>query len=358
MPMIKPLVLAVVAAMLPALLVAPAVAQKAAPATAAPAPMTPANMPSPMCQGRDMLAELATTDPAAHAAIMAKAAATQNANARLWKIEKEGVAQPSYLMGTIHLTDDRVVTLSPAVEAALASSKVVAVEVAGLGNDKMMSSAMLEAAELMVYTDGRDLSKVLSPAELAAVTEVSADSGMPPEAVRMLRPWVVSMQLAVSMCERVRMVTGAPVLDSRIETLATSKKIRVVGLETVKEQIGAIAKMPEADQVQHLRAGLTYRQRLDDTTATLINLYLTRNLGAIIPLQVHLASKANVGKVPFDTFEKLIITDRNVNMRNRAKPLIDQGGAFIAVGALHLPGKNGLVTLFRNAGYTVTPVVE
>ena len=54
----------------------------------------------------------------------------------------------------------------------------------------------------------------------------------------------------------------------------------------------------------------------------------------------------------------LIITDRNVNMRNRAKPLIDRGSAFIAVGALHLPGKNGLVTLFRDAGYTVTPVAE
>ncbi len=43
-------------------------------------------------------------------------------------------------------------------------------------------------------------------------------------------------------------------------------------------------------------------------------------------------------------------------MRDRALPLLGKGGAFIAVGALHLPGDKGLVALFREAGYTVTAV--
>jgi uncharacterized protein len=47
---------------------------------------------------------------------------------------------------------------------------------------------------------------------------------------------------------------------------------------------------------------------------------------------------------------------RNLGMRDKALPLLAEGGAFIGVGALHLPGRQGLVALFREAGYTVTAV--
>jgi uncharacterized protein YbaP (TraB family) len=53
-------------------------------------------------------------------------------------------------------------------------------------------------------------------------------------------------------------------------------------------------------------------------------------------------------------FEKKMITGRNHHMADRALDTIAKGNAFMAVGALHLPGKEGLVELFRNQGYTVT----
>ena len=43
-------------------------------------------------------------------------------------------------------------------------------------------------------------------------------------------------------------------------------------------------------------------------------------------------------------------------MAERAAPLLAKGGAFIAVGALHLTGKNGLIERFRAAGYRVVNV--
>ena len=54
-------------------------------------------------------------------------------------------------------------------------------------------------------------------------------------------------------------------------------------------------------------------------------------------------------------FEERMITARNAGMADNARPFIDAGGAFIAVGALHLPGEQGLVERLRRAGYTVTP---
>src|SRR5262245_56512716 len=92
-----------------------------------PPPAPPA--PPPACTGNNIIAEVEKTDPTGHARIMAAAKDRPNAKGLLWRIEKAGLA-PSHLFGTIHLTDDRVNNLSPAVKEALAGAKRVALEVA------------------------------------------------------------------------------------------------------------------------------------------------------------------------------------------------------------------------------------
>ncbi len=57
-----------------------------------------------------------------------------------------------------------------------------------------------------------------------------------------------------------------------------------------------------------------------------------------------------------DEFTGLLLTGRNAIMAERFAPLLKDGGAFIAVGALHLTGKDGLVERLRRLGYTVTKV--
>ena len=58
----------------------------------------------------------------------------------------------------------------------------------------------------------------------------------------------------------------------------------------------------------------------------------------------------------YAAFEEAMITARNRTMAAHAGPILDRGNAFIAVGALHLPGEKGLIELFRKDGYTVTAV--
>jgi len=60
-----------------------------------------------------------------------------------------------------------------------------------------------------------------------------------------------------------------------------------------------------------------------------------------------------------DSITKLtraLLADRNETMATRAAPWLAKGGAFIAVGALHLAGKGGLVELVRKQGYQVVKV--
>jgi uncharacterized protein YbaP (TraB family) len=83
---------------------------------------------------------------------------------------------------------------------------------------------------------------------------------------------------------------------------------------------------------------------------------LRREIGAAMPFQLALAAESGVPASAFDDFKKGLLSDRNVRMRDAAEPLLQDGSAFIAVGALHLVGPTGLVALLRERGYTVTAV--
>jgi uncharacterized protein YbaP (TraB family) len=89
---------------------------------------------------------------------------------------------------------------------------------------------------------------------------------------------------------------------------------------------------------------------------TLVQMYVKRQVGAAMPFQLALAAENGVPASAFDGFKKVLLADRNIKMRDAAIPKLEKGRAFIAVGALHLPGDTGLVALLRARGYTLDPV--
>lgn len=328
-------------------------ASVSAPAFAEPATPPPAATAPDQCGGKDMIAELATSDPKAHQRILDDAAKIENGEALLWKIEKSGVP-PSYLFGTIHMADTRVTALPEKVRAALSASKTIAVEIADMSDQGMMA-AMTKTPELLAYSDGTTLPSQLTPDEFEKVQKLATKVGMPAEATTVLRPWLISMLLALSDCNRAQLDAGKKALDTLIENDAKAAGARIVGLETAESQLAAMASIPNDKQVLILKAGLAYADRTDDMIETLVQLYLSRKIAATMPFQLVLAEKIGIAASAYDEFIKILVTDRNAKMRDGAKPLLDEGGAFIAVGSLHLPGKDGLVALLRDAGYTVTP---
>lgn len=306
------------------------------------------------CGGKDMLAEFKIKEPAVHQKIMDEAAKLENTEAILWKVEKDGVP-PSYLFGTIHLPDTRVAVISDTVKTVFFKSKTVALEIADTSEAGIVE-AMAKVPELLAYTDGTTLNGQLTADEYAKVQKVVTKTGMPGEAAAVIRPWMISMLLAISDCNKAQMEAGKKALDDRLEKDAKSNGATVIGLETAESQLSNMASVPNDAQILMLKSGLAYVDRTDDMIETLVQMYLTRNLGATMPFQKVLAEKSGVPVTAFDSFMKILVDDRNARMRDKAKPLLDKGAAFIAVGALHLPGKAGLVALFRNAGYRVTAV--
>jgi uncharacterized protein YbaP (TraB family) len=310
--------------------------------------------PAVSCTGVDMLAETAAKNPQAYERIMAAAKSAKNSDAVLWKVEKDG-RPTSYLFGTVHLTDERVTKLSPAVEGALKESKTVALEVSDI-SEAATSTVIAKSAPLVMFTDGRRLDGLLSPTEYDTVKTIISRSGMPVDLAGLFKPWIVTMILSTSDCERAKVQGGARVLDMKLAEIGKKQGKEVIGLETISSQIEALASVPEQQQIDMLRSSLRFADRTNDMVETLIQLYLKRQISAALPFQIALAKEAGIGDEAFAGFQQKLLFERNAKMRAVAEPLLDKGGAFIAVGALHLPGDLGLVELFRQLGYTVTAV--
>lgn len=312
---------------------------------------------APTCTGRNILEELRIADPPAHARVLAAAARTENADAVFWRVEKAGTA-PSHLFGTVHLTDERVHRLSSAVRTALDDARRLVLELDDLSPDAFMQQIAKapQLASLMLYTDGRRLDQLLGGTDYATLGQALSRAGVPAGAVGSFRPWIVTLMLALSECEQHRMRSGLLSLDARLAKETERRGIRPLGLETVASQLEALSNVPEPDQVEILKATLRYYHRIDDLIETMVQLYLRRRLAALWPLQLALAEKVGIKPQVFDSYERSLLTTRNLRMRDGALVHLAEGSAFIAVGALHLPGRYGLVSLLREAGYTVTAV--
>lgn len=314
----------------------------------------PTPAPTASCTGIDMLAETAARDPQIYERITAEAAKAKNADAILWKVEKEG-RPASYLFGTVHLTDPRVTDLSLATKDAIKASKVIALEVSDI-SETATSTVIAKSAPLVMFTDGRRLDGMLTPAEYDTVKTIITRSGMPADLAGMFKPWIVTLILSVSDCERAKVQAGERVLDMKIAEMGKARGTEVVGLETISDQLEALAAVPEQQQLDMLRSSLRYADRTNDMMETLVQLYLKRRISAALPFQIALARQAGIGDEAFAGFQQKLIYERNAKMKAVAEPLLEKGGAFIAIGALHLPGDHGFVELLRQSGYTVTAV--
>lgn len=307
-----------------------------------------------VCAGGDLLAAMQKDDPEKAAAIAAEAERTPNGKGLLWSVEKDG--RRSYLYGTIHMTDPRVVTLGPAAAEAFDGARTVVIETTDVLDKASMTKALLSRPDLTMFTDGTTLTSLLPEGEVAAVEKALDERGIPLASVAKMKPWMLSAMLALPACELARQADGEPVLDMKLAEQAKAGGKALRGLETAVDQLEAMASLPMAFHVTGLVDTLKLGDRVNDVVETMVVLYQKGDTGMFWPLfRAALPSASDDGS-GYAAFEETMVTARNHTMAERAAPILDEGDAFIAVGALHLPGPQGLVELLRKAGYTVTAV--
>jgi uncharacterized protein len=307
----------------------------------------------PACKGQNLYDDLKTSDPQGFASVEKEAAATLNHGPLYWKITPANGAGPSYLLGTAHVTDSRIAEPSKTLIDRVAKSRVAVFELAEGGDKQGLGAAMLNDIARTRMPIGQVLWDVIPDDKEAAIRNNPMIAGLPMPVVEQFQPWLIMTMLSSPLCEQVRSQTKF-VLDAALSQQAQVNTVPIEGLETVSEQLEVMSGMSLKDQADMLVSQSERGIAPEDTLATLTELYVSRNVTAMDPLLRLIAQKKGVAETAKDkTFMDNFLTKRNHTMAERARKYLDKGEAFIAVGALHLYGEEGVVELLRKAGYKV-----
>ena len=310
------------------------------------------------CGGTNLLA--AITDQKLLTKINDEAAAIPNGEGLLWRISKQGLPD-SYLFGTMHVTDPRVLNLPANAQAAFDGATSLVIETTDVLDPAKASAAMLKRPELMMFVDGSNLEQLIPADDLPMVKDELSKRGMPLGAVKMMKPWMLAAMLATPACEASRKSQGVEILDINLATRAKNAGKPVEGLETMEEQIGAMASLPMKDHIKSFVETLRMADTTDDVFETMIALYSEGNTARIMPaLSVALEAESKPESADDlatqAAFEEKMITGRNTTMASRLPEHLAKGGAFVAIGALHLAGELGVIEQLRKGGYTLSAV--
>jgi uncharacterized protein YbaP (TraB family) len=308
------------------------------------------------CTGVSLVEQLARTDPEKLAAARADAAAVPNGSGLLWKVEKPGVS-PSFLFGTMHVTDPRVTEMPEAARAAFDQAGTVVIETIEILDPAKAQAALLTRPELTMFTDGTTLTSLLNEEETEIISAELSRRGIPIALVSRMKPWMIAGLVALPACEMARKAEGVEFLDIKIATTARDQGKQLLGLESIGEQMEAMADLPIEFHIRGLVETIKLSDLMPDIMATMTDLYLEGEIAQIMPVVLAAGPEELEDDASgYAAFEERIVRMRNHVMAGRAAPILDAGNAFVAVGALHLPGKEGLVALLQDAGYTVTAI--
>lgn len=310
----------------------------------------------PACGAKDLVAGLKVSDPAAYAKLKAEGEKIKNSGVRFWKVEKAGQA-PNWLLGTMHLSDPRVTELPVEAKAAFDSSKVVVLESDEILDQQKAAAKMMARPDLMYFAGKETIADYLKPDEQKLLEDGLMKRGMPFNAVVKMKPWLLTSMVALPSCELSRKAQGMPFLDMKLaqEGLAAGKEVK--GVETLAEQLEVVASLPMSFHVKSLVGSVKYPQYTADMMETTLQLYLQGEIGLVFPAGTYFAPETDASDFQdMALFEERLITVRNHHMADRGEPILARGNVFMAVGALHLIGDEGLVELLRKKGYTVTAV--
>lgn len=260
----------------------------------------------------------------------------------LWKIERPtSTGTPSYVFGTIHSDEPSVATPPPPASAALASSRVFMME---LLPD---ADAMATVAQAMLSSDGTSLEALLGPTVFAKAERALAERGIPQQAADRLAPWAAMVALGMP-----KPRGGLP-LDLVLYATAQSQSKPALGLETAAEQTVVFTSLSRSEQIALLKDTIEYLPQMDQLLAEMHRLYIARDLAGMVKLNEKYAPRdAALARKVMDA----LVDSRNQRMAQRIEGELQKGGAFVAVGALHLPGPKGLLNLLRLRGYRVSVV--
>ncbi len=262
----------------------------------------------------------------------------------LWHIENDSARGQVYLFGSIHMMKKGVIWMSPKIQQAFSASTELVLE----ADMNPAAAAEVQALVLQngVYPQGESLQGSIAPDLFEQVRTLGGEAGLPAPTINRLRPWYAATVIGVSYIQSHGYEVELGV-DSYFQELASTRGVRISGLETVREQMLALSG--HAPDVQEAMLRDTVDQLAN------MNVLLEEMTDAWVSGDIRALNEKLLGpmrEVP-ELYDVLLVR-RNRNWLPEIQALLNQPGVhFVVVGTAHLIGEDGLVAMLRNRGLNV-----
>lgn len=254
----------------------------------------------------------------------------------IWQVTAPNGAQ-GWLFGTIHALPDGVNWRTPAITGALAQSGVLVVEIANLDDSAAASR------EFAARSTSAGLPPVLDrvpPADRANLADALDDAGIDPATLSRTESWAAALMLANATAQTAETANG-------VDRALLGSGRPVVGLESFARQFAIFDQLAAADQAVLLAEAAKGE---DGDDLDLARAWIAGDLA-------RLEQEDKTGILADPELRQALLVGRNRDWAARIMPLVDQGKRpFVAVGAGHMLGDDGLPALLAARGYAVRRV--
>lgn len=262
----------------------------------------------------------------------------QTENSLLWKISGNGLSQPSYLFGTIHLLPKDKFEINEKVLNAMQNSKTLVTEI----SLDIPLSQQIEIAKEMFLPEKKTYEDYISGDEYEFVYHYMLDSldikKRKIKRIIRIKPFFASGLMLKEYYGKIKS------FEIELKKLAKKHDMRFGALETLDEQLKLVNDMTLDEQFENIQEDITSIHEFDK----MITCYLHEDLDCLKEM-VFMKDDA-------DDFVDVFLYARNEKWIPVIESFISKDAAFFAVGAGHLLGEKGVIALLQNKGYTVTPV--
>ncbi|WP_420574062.1 TraB/GumN family protein [Kordia sp.] len=261
------------------------------------------------------------------------------ANSLLWKITGNGIEKPSYLYGTIHLTCDY--KLTDKLQKAFDETDQLALEI-DMSDPKLQANMM----KYIFLEDGKTIKGLLNDEDYTTLaTFFKEQVGFDLKMFDKMKPIAITSALTSKMavCE------NGTAYDTEFMKIAQEQNEEVIGLETIADQMKVFDDIPYEEQLKTLvemaQKGMEESKKgFEDMT----RYYNAEDLEGLLKVSAEQGLEAD--------FQENLVDQRNRNWIPLIAKMTKESPTFIGVGALHLPGDQGVINLLRKEGFTVEPV--
>ena len=259
----------------------------------------------------------------------------------LWEISGPGVKKGCYLFGTMHLIEKEYFIFPKKLKKIVGKSDQLVMEIAGLPDQmEVMKYVMLEEGSFFDIFNEEQIDSIIIWAEKEfSMTEETFRANF-----TKMRPFTV-----VQMATQLHFMGKTESYELTFEEIAVSDEIKIIGLETLAEQMAIFDNLSDEQQVRMVMEGVRSTNESIEITTSLMKLYATQEIDS---LYMMIDSEGGVIKDEQSVF----LDNRNNNWVPQIETLIKNNRTFIAVGAAHLGGPNGVIRLLEARGYTLKPI--